>query len=118
MAYFRCVVLVLLSCGLFNNNNNNNNNSLHLYSAFLLFQALKALNIVRESLLNHHQCGHTSTPLLFSKDILGFLMTTESQDLGLMSHLKDVLLYIILLYCGLFPLRCRDFVVLCTTGPP
>ncbi len=29
------------------------------------------------------------TPLLFSKDILGFLMTTESQDLGLMSHLKD-----------------------------
>ncbi len=29
------------------------------------------------------------TPLLFSKDILGFLMTTESQDLGLMSHPKD-----------------------------
>ncbi len=25
------------------------------------------------------------TPLLFSKDILGFLMTTESQDLDLMS---------------------------------
>ncbi len=25
----------------------------------------------------------------FSKDILGFLMTTESQDLGLTSHLKD-----------------------------
>ncbi len=25
----------------------------------------------------------------FSKDILGFLMTTESQDLGLMSHPKD-----------------------------
>ncbi len=29
------------------------------------------------------------TPLLFWKDILGFLMTTESQDLGLMSHPKD-----------------------------
>ncbi len=25
----------------------------------------------------------------FSKDILGLLMTTESQDLGLMSHPKD-----------------------------
>ncbi len=29
------------------------------------------------------------TPLLFSKDIRGFLMTTESQDLGLTSHPKD-----------------------------
>ncbi len=29
------------------------------------------------------------TPLHLSKDILGYLMTTESQDLGLMSHLKD-----------------------------
>ncbi len=29
------------------------------------------------------------TPLLFSKDILGFLMTAESQDLDLTSHLKD-----------------------------
>ncbi len=29
------------------------------------------------------------TPLLFSKDMLGFLMTTESQDLGLTSHPKD-----------------------------
>ncbi len=28
-------------------------------------------------------------PLLFSKDVLGFLMTTESQDLGLLSHPKD-----------------------------
>ncbi len=30
-----------------------------------------------------------NTPTLFSKDILGFLMTTESQDLGLTSHPKD-----------------------------
>ncbi len=29
------------------------------------------------------------TPPLFLKDILGFLMTTESQDLGLTSHPKD-----------------------------
>ncbi len=29
------------------------------------------------------------TPLLFSKDILVFLMTTESQVLGLTSHPKD-----------------------------
>ncbi len=28
-------------------------------------------------------------PYSFSKDILGFLMTTESQDLGLTSHPKD-----------------------------
>ncbi len=28
-------------------------------------------------------------PYPFSKDILGFLMNTESQDLGLTSHLKD-----------------------------
>ncbi len=28
-------------------------------------------------------------PYSFSKKILGFLMTTESQDLGLTSHLKD-----------------------------
>ncbi len=28
-------------------------------------------------------------PYSFSKDMLGFLMTTESQDLGLTSHPKD-----------------------------
>ncbi len=28
-------------------------------------------------------------PLLFTRISMGFLMTTESQDLGLMSHLKD-----------------------------
>ncbi len=33
--------------------------------------------------------GKIWPPLLFSKDILGFLMTTESQDLGLKSHPKD-----------------------------
>ncbi len=29
------------------------------------------------------------TPLLFARSAMGFLMTTESQDLGLMSHPKD-----------------------------
>ncbi len=29
------------------------------------------------------------TPLLFTRSVMGFLMTTESQDLGLTSHLKD-----------------------------
>ncbi len=28
------------------------------------------------------------TPLLFTRSAMGFLMTTESQDLGLTSHLK------------------------------
>ncbi len=28
------------------------------------------------------------TPLLFTRSAMGFLMTTEIQDLGLMSHLK------------------------------
>ncbi len=29
------------------------------------------------------------TPLLFTRSDMGFLMTTESQDLGLTSHSKD-----------------------------
>ncbi len=29
------------------------------------------------------------TPLLFTMVVMGFLMTTESQDLGLTSHPKD-----------------------------
>ncbi len=29
------------------------------------------------------------TPLLFTRSAMGFLMTTESQDLGLTSHPKD-----------------------------
>ncbi len=32
---------------------------------------------------------------LFSKDILGFLMTTESQDFGLTSHPKDGAFFIV-----------------------
>ncbi len=29
------------------------------------------------------------TPLLFTRSAMGFLMTTESQEFGLMSHPKD-----------------------------
>ncbi len=29
------------------------------------------------------------TPLLFKRSAMGFLMTTKSQDLGLMSHPRD-----------------------------
>ncbi len=30
------------------------------------------------------------TPLLFTRSAMGFLMTTESQDLGLTSHPKEI----------------------------
>ncbi len=30
------------------------------------------------------------TPLLFTMSVMGFLMTTESQDLSLTSHPKDI----------------------------
>ncbi len=30
------------------------------------------------------------TPLLFTRSAMGFLMTTESQDLGLTTHPKDL----------------------------
>ncbi len=43
-------------------------------------------------------------PYSFSKDILGFLMTTESQDIGLTSHPKDGAFYSIVspsLYWGI-----------------
>ncbi len=33
------------------------------------------------------------TPLLFKRSSMGFVMTTESQDLGLTSHPKDVLFH-------------------------
>ncbi len=36
------------------------------------------------------------TPLLFTTSAMGFLMTTESQDLGLTSHLKDGFIYVTL----------------------
>ncbi len=34
------------------------------------------------------------TPLLFTRSAMGFLMTTESQDLGLTSHPKDGALFL------------------------
>ncbi len=44
------------------------------------------------------------TPLLFTRSAMGFLMTTESQDLGLTSHPKDGAFYSIVspsLYWGI-----------------
>ncbi len=44
------------------------------------------------------------TPLLFTMSVMGFLMTTERQDLGLMSHPKDGAFYSIVspsLYWGI-----------------
>ncbi len=44
------------------------------------------------------------TPLLFTMSVMGFLMTTESQDLGLTSHPKDGAFYSIVspsLYWGI-----------------
>ncbi len=38
------------------------------------------------------------TPLLFTRSAMGFLMTTESQDLGLTSHPKDALNGFLLTY--------------------
>ncbi len=46
------------------------------------------------------------TPLLFTMSVMGFLMTTESQDLGLTSHPKDGAFYSIVsssLYWGIRP---------------
>ncbi len=37
------------------------------------------------------------TPLLFTRSAMGFWMTTESQDLGLTSHLKDVDIMIVII---------------------
>ncbi len=47
-----------------------------------------------EAMINKGQCwefGNDTrvTPLLFTRSAMGFLMTTESQDLGLTSHPKD-----------------------------
>ncbi len=49
-------------------------------------------------------------PYSFSKDILGFLMTTESQDIGLTSHPKDSAFYSIVslsLYWGVRTIDCK-----------
>ncbi len=49
------------------------------------------------------------TPLLFSKEILGFLMTTESQDLGLTSHPKDGLCQYMIINTAVFVLsECKQ----------
>ncbi len=47
-----------------------------------------------EAMIDKGQCREFGqdtgvTPLLFTRSAMGFLMTTERQDLGLTSHLKD-----------------------------
>ncbi len=44
--------------------------------------------IIRRPCLTRASGGNLATPLLFTRSAMGFLMTTESQDLGLTSHLK------------------------------
>ncbi len=67
---------------------------MHLYSAFCVLLYTKALL----GLLGGHDwqgpvvgiwAGHRGYTLLFTRSAMGFLMTTESQDLGLTSHPKD-----------------------------
>ncbi len=57
-------------------------------------EANQCMGMIRRPWLVRGQWGNLARipglhPYSFSKDILGFLMTTESQDLGLMSHPKD-----------------------------
>ncbi len=100
-------------------NNNNNNYAFHLFSTFLgthdVMAAILRQNahhtpaywwrgdrVMKPISVWGWLEGHDGqrpvgefgqdawiTPLLFSKDILGFLTTTESQDLSLTSHPKD-----------------------------
>ncbi len=48
-------------------------------------------------------------PLLFTRSAMGFLMTTESQDLGLTSHPKDSAFYCIQGSYTFLPTNFHDF---------
>ncbi len=53
-------------------------------------ETIKWMGIIRRPLLTRAFGQDTGvTPLLFTRSAMGFLMTTESQDLGLTSHPKD-----------------------------
>ncbi len=47
------------------------------------------------------------TPLLFTRSAMGFIMTTESQELGLTSHPKDGV------SCFMFQERCICIISVC-----
>ncbi len=81
---------------------------MHLYSALLYIaihpkhrwrgervkEPIKWMGIIRRPWLTRASGGEFGqdtgvTPLLFTRSAMGFIMTTDSQDLGLMSHPKD-----------------------------
>ncbi len=60
-----------------------------------VIESIKWMRIIRRLWLIRASGGNFGqdtrvTHLLFTRSAMGFLMTTESQDLGLMSHPKDV----------------------------
>ncbi len=64
-------------------------------------ESIKWMGIIRRPYLTRDSGGNFGqdtgvTPLLFTRSAMGFLMTTESQDLSLTSHPKDGTFYIIL----------------------
>ncbi len=71
-------------------------------------EPIKWMGIIRRPWLTRASGGKLArtpgvTPLLFTRSAMGFLMTTESQDLGLTSHPKDGAFYSIVspsLYWG------------------
>jgi len=64
---------------------------LRIHSAdFLIFRRISVTSFWSHTMEVNGTRNYLVKPLLFfSKDILGFLMTTQSQDFGLMSHPKD-----------------------------
>ncbi len=64
-----------------------NERMMHLYSALLCI----AVHPKRFTIMCVGGGGQDTgvTPLLYTRSAMRFLMTTESQDLGLTSHLKD-----------------------------
>ncbi len=53
-----------------------------------VIEPIKWMGIIRRPVVGIWP-GHRGYTLLFTKRAMGFLMTTESQDLGLTSHPKD-----------------------------
>ncbi len=69
-----------------------------------VIEPIKCMGNIRRLWLTRASVGNLartprSTPLLFTRSAMGFLMTTESQDLGLSSHPKDG--------AGWFALQCK-----------
>ncbi len=59
-----------------------------------VIESIKWMGIIRKAMIDKGQWWEFGqdtgvTPLLFMRSAMGFLLTTESQDLGLTSHPKD-----------------------------